>query len=152
MTRMKMLLFYLLIYFSPLIVFHSSGYAQINNELDFILTNNPIMIEEDEGRPPINLRTSSEIKIALMGIIRFYQSYISSQQNNIIVCTFTPGCSDFAMEAIEKHGAFYGLLLGADRIMRCCNYKRKKQFYPVHAQTRKYYDPVKSYHFKNKSE
>src|SRR5213594_2128945 len=34
-------------------------------------------------------------------------------------CRFTPSCSTFAREAIERHGARRGTLLAARRLLRC---------------------------------
>ncbi len=34
-------------------------------------------------------------------------------------CRFYPTCSQYAIEAIEKHGAFKGSLLAVKRIGRC---------------------------------
>jgi uncharacterized protein len=34
-------------------------------------------------------------------------------------CRFVPSCSDYAMEAIERHGALYGSWLALKRIGRC---------------------------------
>ncbi len=34
-------------------------------------------------------------------------------------CKFTPTCSQYGIEAIEKHGAIKGLLLTIWRILRC---------------------------------
>jgi hypothetical protein len=34
-------------------------------------------------------------------------------------CRFTPSCSAYALEAIDRHGAVRGGLLGAGRILRC---------------------------------
>ena len=34
-------------------------------------------------------------------------------------CRFQPTCSAYAMEALEKHGAFKGSYLAAWRILRC---------------------------------
>ncbi len=127
-------------------VYSSSGFAQLASELDFIVKKNPIVKSEGEVRPPFSLKEISETKLFVMGVIRFYQNFISSQQNNIRVCTFTPGCSDFSMAAITKYGAFYGMLMAADRIQRCHNYKRK--FYPIHTQTGKRYDPIDPYYRK----
>lgn len=34
-------------------------------------------------------------------------------------CRFTPSCSQYALEAIKKHGPFKGLWLAVKRICRC---------------------------------
>ena len=34
-------------------------------------------------------------------------------------CRFTPTCSDYALEALERHGLIAGGLLSAWRILRC---------------------------------
>ena len=34
-------------------------------------------------------------------------------------CRYYPTCSHYAIEAIEKHGAAKGTLMGASRILRC---------------------------------
>ena len=56
-------------------------------------------------------------KTWLMGAVRFYQRHISSHTTP--VCRFTPSCSAYALEALEKHGAFFGTLLSLWRILRC---------------------------------
>lgn len=49
--------------------------------------------------------------------IRFYQLYISPMFPP--VCRFTPTCSQYAIEAIRKHGVVKGLYLAVRRILRC---------------------------------
>lgn len=53
----------------------------------------------------------------LVGFIRLYQRWLSPWlgQN----CRFYPSCSQYAIDALRIHGAVYGLLLGAWRILRC---------------------------------
>lgn len=49
--------------------------------------------------------------------IRFYQKFISPLKPP--TCRFTPTCSQYAIEAIRKHGPFKGLYLAVWRILRC---------------------------------
>lgn len=49
--------------------------------------------------------------------IRFYQACISPMFPP--VCRFTPTCSQYAIEAIAKHGPLKGLWLAIRRILRC---------------------------------
>jgi putative membrane protein insertion efficiency factor len=55
-------------------------------------------------------------RVALL-LIKLYQSTIST----VIPpsCRFTPTCSQYTYEAIEKYGFFKGSWLGARRIARC---------------------------------
>lgn len=34
-------------------------------------------------------------------------------------CRYAPTCSEYAIEALQKHGAFHGTALAARRIARC---------------------------------
>ena len=56
-------------------------------------------------------------KILLTGI-RFYQRYLSAMKGGS-TCKFYPTCSQYAIEAIEKYGAFKGGRLAVWRILRC---------------------------------
>lgn len=49
--------------------------------------------------------------------IRFYQLCISPMFP--AVCRFTPTCSQYAVEAITKHGIIKGTYLAVRRILRC---------------------------------
>ncbi|MBQ3634881.1 MAG: membrane protein insertion efficiency factor YidD [Bacteroidales bacterium] len=49
--------------------------------------------------------------------IRFYQMFISPLTPP--VCRFTPTCSQYAVEALRKHGPLKGLWLATKRILRC---------------------------------
>jgi len=57
------------------------------------------------------------VKKAALGLIKLYQSTIS--QVAPPSCRFTPTCSQYTFEAIEKYGIFKGVWLGARRIVRC---------------------------------
>ncbi len=49
--------------------------------------------------------------------IRFYQLYLSPLLGPS--CRFTPTCSEYARQAILKHGPIKGLGLAIWRILRC---------------------------------
>ena len=53
----------------------------------------------------------------LIGLIRAYQLLLSPFIGN--QCRFTPTCSQFAREAVEKHGAIRGSWLAVRRVSRC---------------------------------
>lgn len=69
------------------------------------------------------------MKVALIFLIRGYRLFISPLLPPS--CRFTPTCSEYAIEAIEKYGALRGVYMGARRILRC---------HPFHAGG---YDPVR---------
>jgi len=54
---------------------------------------------------------------SLCYLITVYQRFISPCLPPH--CRYTPSCSQFTLEAIEKHGALKGLWLGIKRIARC---------------------------------
>ena len=54
--------------------------------------------------------------------IRFYQKFISPLFP--ACCRFTPTCSQYALEAIEKHGVIKGFFLAFKRILRCNPYSK----------------------------
>lgn len=58
------------------------------------------------------------MKRILIGMIKFYRKYLSGLKINS-TCIYTPTCSQYGIEAIEKHGAFKGLLLTIWRVLRC---------------------------------
>lgn len=56
-------------------------------------------------------------KRALLWLIRFYRAAISPSHHPC--CRFTPTCSQYALEAVEKYGAVKGGYLALRRILRC---------------------------------
>jgi uncharacterized protein len=53
----------------------------------------------------------------LIAVIRAYQYLLSPWWGS--QCRFTPTCSHYAIEALERHGALGGGWLAARRILRC---------------------------------
>lgn len=50
-------------------------------------------------------------------LVRFYQACISPLKPGC--CRFTPTCSQYAIEALQKYGPVKGLWLSIKRIIRC---------------------------------
>ena len=57
------------------------------------------------------------MKKILITMIRFYQRYLSPLKST--KCPYTPSCSNYGLEAIQKYGAFKGGILALWRIVRC---------------------------------
>ncbi len=57
------------------------------------------------------------LKIILIDIIKFYRKYISPLKKPC--CRFYPTCSKYALDAIDKYGAFKGSIMAIKRILRC---------------------------------
>lgn len=57
------------------------------------------------------------LTLILVGVIRFYQMSISPMLP--ASCRFTPTCSQYAVEALRKHGFLKGIYLTIRRILRC---------------------------------
>ena len=68
------------------------------------------------------------MKILCVGLIRFYQLFISPLFPP--TCRFYPTCSQYAIEAIQKKGVLRGGWLAVKRIAKC---------HPSHSGG---YDPV----------
>jgi hypothetical protein len=62
-------------------------------------------------------------KKAVLGVIRFYQAVLSFDYGIFAgrgpVCRFSPTCSQYTYEAVEKFGIIKGFLLGVKRISKC---------------------------------
>lgn len=52
-----------------------------------------------------------------LGALRFYQRCISPAFPPS--CRFTPTCSEYTYQAIEKYGVLRGVWLGGARLLRC---------------------------------
>ena len=66
------------------------------------------------------------MKRILLALIRLYQSCISAYRPSCCIsahrpscCRFYPTCSEYAKQAIARHGAVKGFIMGFCRILRC---------------------------------
>ncbi len=58
------------------------------------------------------------MKKILIALINFYRHQISPIKGGSC-CRFTPTCSQYALEAVEKYGALKGSYLAIRRLLRC---------------------------------
>jgi putative membrane protein insertion efficiency factor len=61
--------------------------------------------------------STSTMQRLLLILIRAYQLVIRPWLGPN--CRFYPSCSEYAHEAVERHGAAYGAWLAVKRILRC---------------------------------
>ena len=71
------------------------------------------------------------MKGLFLALIRFYRRYLSPLHPPC--CRFIPTCSAYALEAVEKYGAWKGGWLALRRILKCQTFHRQKSIE---------YDPV----------
>jgi putative membrane protein insertion efficiency factor len=57
------------------------------------------------------------MRAILIALIRIYQRVIAPSLP--VACRFQPTCSRYAVEALERHGAWHGSWLAFRRLMRC---------------------------------
>ena len=69
------------------------------------------------------------MKNILIAMIRFYQKFLSPLKHTR--CPYTPTCSQYAFEAIEKYGAIKGGWLAIKRLLRCNPFYKGDYFDPV---------------------
>ena len=69
------------------------------------------------------------MKRMLLSLIRFYQRNISPYTPPS--CRYTPTCSNYAIEAINKYGALKGGWLALRRLLRCHPFSKRDPYDPV---------------------
>lgn len=57
------------------------------------------------------------MKFLVLSTLGFYKRFVSPGLPH--ACRYVPTCSEYAMEAVERHGTLVGLWLAAKRLLRC---------------------------------
>jgi putative membrane protein insertion efficiency factor len=57
------------------------------------------------------------MKFLVLDLLKLYKTFISPFLPPS--CRFTPTCSEYTMQAVQKYGAIRGSWLGVKRICRC---------------------------------
>ena len=72
----------------------------------------------------------SPAAMILVALVRAYRALLSPILP-FNQCRFLPTCSEYAIEALRKHGAQKGTGLAARRLLRCHPYSKHGGFDPV---------------------
>lgn len=62
------------------------------------------------------------MKTVALSLLRFYKTRVSPGLPS--ACRYTPTCSEYAMEAIERHGVLRGSWLATRRLVSCNPFSR----------------------------
>jgi putative membrane protein insertion efficiency factor len=62
------------------------------------------------------------VKSLILSALRFYKARVSPQMPP--ACRYTPTCSEYAIEAIERRGVFVGGFLAVKRVISCNPFSR----------------------------
>ncbi len=60
---------------------------------------------------------SGAVNALLMGVVRAYRFFLSPWLGS--ACRFSPTCSQYALESLQRHGPAAGSYLAARRLLRC---------------------------------
>ena len=82
---------------------------------------------------------TSSVKLVFLGAIRLFQELISPIDGPR--CGFSPSCSAFGHQAVRQYGPVRGVLLTADRLLRCTPFTTPGTDYLVLPNGR-LFDPV----------
>jgi len=106
----------------------------------------PVIASAPTNRPPPSAGNAYESvsRTVCFGWLAFYQHVLHVV--TISHCPMAPSCSNYSMAAINKHGAFRGVILTADRLL----HENDEQYYAPIIQLdgrSRYFDPVESNDF-----
>lgn len=73
--------------------------------------------EQIHSNNEANKKRLSFVAKVLILLVRFYQTAISPFTPS--TCRYSPTCSSYTIEALQKHGVFYGGWLAVKRIFSC---------------------------------
>lgn len=116
---------------TDLIVLEQSG-NNIEVKSAPIQKENPVVFEKAQ-KPAGKTYTISSAAIATNLGFKFYKKFVTSQDNSN--CPFTPTCSQYMKECIQKYGVF-GVIKGLERLKRCTNDEHSRNLYPTDANSK----------------
>lgn len=114
--------------------------AQVNEDFERL----SLVVKEKQSPSFRNFASyENEYQLVFSGLFLFYKNYISSQDAS--QCTFSPSCSVYALQAIQKEGVVLGVINFFDRFSRCNGLS--PELYPYESRQNLLIDPVKDLHY-----
>lgn len=136
MMTVKKILIDFLLTFIPILVLLVHGLAPWSDGA-------PRTMQAPQAKPPSTVHAerieTSSIKLVLLAAITFFQKNLSPLDGPR--CVLYPTCSHYAYLAIDKFGAFQGIMMSGDRLIRCNPSRKADHDYPLLPSGR-LYDPV----------
>ena len=86
----------------------------------------------------LNPEETNEIKLVMGSAFVIYKRMLSSQ--DFSSCSFTPSCSEYALEAITHKGLIFGSIIFFDRFTRCNTFTPEN--YEYDPEKKRLYDPL----------
>jgi len=132
----RCLLLFILI--CPLVLISNFSTASAQTNEDIKTVSNIIEVPQYKEHYAIYKPDKNVIQIVSRALFGLYKNYISSQDAGH--CSFSPSCSEYALQSIKKKGLFIGLVAAFDRLSRCNGLNSEN--YPIKKGTTQLYDPV----------
>jgi len=82
--------------------------------------------ENGQRLAAVEVVETSPLKLGMQGAIWLYQRGVSPV--NPDRCGFRPSCSAYGSLAVQEHGPFWGVVMTADRLLRCKLLKKPGPF------------------------
>ncbi len=80
-----------------------------------VLLTLAIVVGVDVLRKPSDQVTAK----SYVGMVRLYQNATRPHIAKFVQCRYTPSCSEYSIEAVQKHGSARGIFMTAQRLFRC---------------------------------
>lgn len=90
-----------------------------------VSTAAPVLNEHGEAKHQHSVEGPRTVNVPFLGLIRFYQLFISPMDGDR--CPLYPTCSQFSIQAIQRHGPAVGWIMTADRLMHEADEARLSQ-------------------------
>jgi putative membrane protein insertion efficiency factor len=99
----------------------------------------PLKLHANMDRTKPDIEHFSPLKHVMLESVHFFQDWVSPIDGSR--CNFFPTCSRYGYEAVNNYGPFLGIIMTADRLMRCSHLTETEPTYN-RLPNGKLHDPV----------